>query len=41
VAELDEDNQRWSIGIGIVQIAITIAAIGGGIAILGLLIMTA
>ncbi|MCY4151556.1 MAG: hypothetical protein OXE94_04895 [Aestuariivita sp.] len=38
MAERDKDNQRWTIGFGIAQIAITIAAIGGGIAILTLLI---
>jgi len=37
-ARRDKENQRWAIGFGIAQIAITIAAIGGGIAILGLLI---
>jgi len=37
-AKRDKENQRWTIGFGIAQIAITIAAIGGGIAILGLLI---
>jgi len=37
-ARRDKENQRWAIGFGIAQIAITIAAIGGGIAIHGLLI---
>ncbi len=38
IAKRDKDSQRWTIGFGIAQIAITIAAIGGGVAILGLLI---
>jgi len=38
MAKRDRDNQRWTIGFGIAQIAITIAVIGGGVTILGLLI---
>jgi len=37
-AKRDKGNQRWVAGFGIAQIAITITAIGGGIAVLGLLI---
>jgi len=37
-AKRDKGNQRWVVGFGIAQIAITIAAIGGGATILGLLI---
>ena len=37
-ARREAQSQRWTIGFGIAQIAITIAAVGGGIAILGLLI---
>ena len=37
-AQRDKDNLRWTIGFGIAQIAITIAVIGAGVAILGLLI---
>ncbi|MCY4289223.1 MAG: hypothetical protein OXC63_11580 [Aestuariivita sp.] len=37
-AKRDKDNLRWTIGFGIAQIAITVAVIGAGVAILGLLI---
>ncbi|MCY4152621.1 MAG: hypothetical protein OXE94_10360 [Aestuariivita sp.] len=37
-AKRDKDNLRWTIGFGIAQIAITIAVIGAGVAILGLMI---
>ncbi len=38
MAERDKDNLRWTVSFGIAQIAITVAVIGGGVAILGLLI---
>jgi len=38
MAKRDKGNQRWVVGFGIAQIAITIAAIGGGVAFLGILI---
>ncbi|MCY4153657.1 MAG: hypothetical protein OXE94_15715 [Aestuariivita sp.] len=38
VAKRGKDNLRWTIGLGIAQIAITVAVIGAGFAILGLLI---
>ena len=37
-AQRDKDNLRWTVSFGIAQIAITVAVIGGGVAILGLLI---
>ncbi len=37
-AQRDKDNLRWTVGFGIAQIAITVAIIGGGVTILGLLI---
>ncbi|MCY4151961.1 MAG: hypothetical protein OXE94_06970 [Aestuariivita sp.] len=37
-AQRDKDNLRWAVGFGIAQIAITVAVIGAGVAILGLLI---
>ncbi len=37
-AQRDKDSLRWTVGFGIAQIAITVAIIGGGVAILGLLI---
>jgi len=38
MAKRDKDNQRWAVGFGIAQMAITIAVVGGGVAVLGFLI---
>jgi len=38
MAKRDKDNQRWVVGFGIAQMAITIAVVGGGVAVLGFLI---
>jgi len=36
MARRDKDNQRWTVGFGIAQIAITIAVLGAGFAFLAL-----
>ncbi len=36
MARRDKDNQRWTVGFGIAQIAITIAILGAGFAFLAL-----
>ncbi len=38
MAKRDKDNQRWIVGYGIAQIAITIGVLGAGIAFLALIL---
>ena len=38
MARRDKDNQRWIVGYGVAQIAITIGVLGAGIAFLALIL---
>ena len=38
MAKNAKDNQRWTVGFGIAQIVLTVAAPGAGFAVLGILI---